>query len=47
MDALTLDELRRLLRLLADETEPDPMLPRLLEMYREWWRDEGQRLTGW
>jgi len=45
MDALTLDELRRLLRLLADE--PDPLAERLMERYREWCRDEGQRLTGW
>jgi len=41
MDALTLDELRRLLRLLADEPDSDPMHERLMEMYREWWRSWG------
>jgi len=32
---LSLDELRRLLRQLGQDRGPDPMLPRLLEMFRQ------------
>ena len=32
---------KRLLALLAEEPEPDPMAEQLLKMYRKWCRDHG------
>ena len=36
---MTIEDLRRLLRQLREESKSDPMLERLMEMCREWWRE--------
>lgn len=45
MTSEELAELRRLLRLLRDEREPDPMLPELLEMFSR--EAQVRRLQEW
>jgi len=47
MDRRELDELRRLLGLLADEPGPDPMADRPTEAFREWCQENRVRPTGY